>query len=150
MCVSVWVTPGTLFSPPGMTSASSSWLRTRTMATRSNSPVTEYTSLTSAISAILAPTSGIRWMSALTNTIAVTTAASLLRAPPGARRRSGYRQPVAEVVQGAHPQQSQPGDEYVQHRRGGPRVGQRTVGRRGRRLEVSGQRAELAVRYLAR
>ena len=28
-------------APPGMTSASSSWTRTRTIATRSNSPVTE-------------------------------------------------------------------------------------------------------------
>ena len=48
MCVSVCVTPGTLFSRPGITSASSSWPRTRIIATRSNSPVTEYTSLTSA------------------------------------------------------------------------------------------------------
>jgi hypothetical protein len=54
------------------------------MATRSNSPVTEYTSLTSAISATFSATSGIRWMSAFTNTIAVTTAASspALSRPP--------------------------------------------------------------------
>src|ERR1700744_1113096 len=132
-----------------MTPGSSRWLRPRTMATRSNSPVTEYTSLTSAISATFSATSGIRWMSAFTNTIAVTTAASLLRAPPGARRRSGYRQPVAEVVQGPDAQQRQPGDEHIQDRRGRPGVGQRPVGRRGRRLEVGGQRAELAVRHLA-
>jgi hypothetical protein len=35
MCVCVAVTPSTLFSPPGMTSASSSCARTRTIATRS-------------------------------------------------------------------------------------------------------------------
>ena len=73
MWVSVCVTPATLFSRPGMTSASSSCERTRTMATRSNSPVTEYTSLTSLIWAIVSATSGMRWMSALTRTIAVTT-----------------------------------------------------------------------------
>src|SRR5208282_501785 len=73
MWVSVCVTPGTLFSRPGMTSASSSCARTRTMATMSNSPVTEYTSLTSGILAIVSATSGMRWISAFTRTIAVTT-----------------------------------------------------------------------------
>jgi hypothetical protein len=82
MCVSVCVTPGTRFSRPGMTLASSSCDRTRTMATRSNSPVTEYTSVTSGISAMASPVSGIAATSARTSTIAVTTFASSHTGPP--------------------------------------------------------------------
>src|SRR5215472_4255475 len=49
------------------------------MATRSNSPVTEYTSETSGIWAIASAVSGMRVTSAFTRTIAVTTAASSAR-----------------------------------------------------------------------
>ena len=51
---------GDLVTPPGMTSASSSCALTRTMATRSNSPVTEYTSLTCGICASSWAISGMR------------------------------------------------------------------------------------------
>src|SRR5271165_5700324 len=151
MWVSVCVTPGTLFSRPGMTSASSSCARTRTMATMSNSPVTEYTSLTSGILTIISATSGIRWISALTRTIAVITRclpdcrcqlagparwASLL----GWRLRY-YVWPGAELVQGADAAVRQPADQPAEHVRGGARVGQRAMIRRRPRAEEPGQRA---------
>src|SRR3954451_13689171 len=77
MCVSVAVTPATLFSRSATTAATSSWLRTRTIAIRSIWPVTEYTSLTPSSAAISSATSGIRATSALTNTIAVIMAVTL-------------------------------------------------------------------------
>src|SRR5580692_6629156 len=154
MCVSVWVTPATLLTPPGMTSASCSWVRTRTIATMSNSPVTEYTSLTSGILAIVSATSGMRWISAFTRTIAVTTGASevwiaslpglaltLLRQDVGPGAELGQR-PDAAVRQAP--------DQPAEHVGGGARVGQRAVARRGPGAEEPGQRAQLAVRDLVR
>src|SRR5690348_774138 len=146
MWVSVCMTPGTLFSPPGMTSASSSWIRTRTIATRSNSPVTEYTSLTSGIWAIVSATSGMRWISALTRTIAVTTDASRgVVLGPACWRLRYYLRPGAELPQGADAAVCQPPDQPAEHVRGGPRVGERPVVRRGPRAEEPGKRAQLAV-----
>src|SRR5579875_849547 len=142
MWVSVCVIPGTLLSRPGITSAGCSCRRTRTMATRSNSPVTEYTSLTSGSWAIISATSGMRWMSALTRTIAVTT--RCLLSMPG----SGYLQPFTEVVQGADPARREPSDQGVEHGRGGACVGQGPVARLGRRAEERGQRGQLAVGHL--
>src|SRR5579863_4957837 len=130
-----------------MTSASSSWLRTRTMATRSNSPVTEYTSLTSGIWAIISATSGMRWISARTRTIAVTTLGL-----PGSLgwRLTYYVRPGPELIQGPEAAVGQPPDQPAEHVRGGARVGQRPVGRRRAGPEEPGQRAQLAVRYLVR
>ena len=56
-----------------MTSAIWSNSRTRTIAIRSTSPATEYTSLTPSMSAISCATSGIRSDSTATMTIAVIT-----------------------------------------------------------------------------
>src|SRR6185312_5683556 len=155
MWVSVCVTPATLFSLPGMTSASSSCARTRTIATRSNSPVTEYTSLTSGIWAIVSATSGMRWISALTRTIAVTTDAShALSAsylgPACLGRLRYYVWPRAELPKGADAAVREPADQPAEHVRGGPRVGERPVVRRGPRAEEPGQRAQLAVGHLVR
>src|SRR5580693_9915820 len=147
MCVSVCDTPGTLFSPPGMTSASSSWLRTRTIATKSNSPVTEYTSLTSGIWAIISATSGMRWISARTRTIAVTT--GCLPVSLG-WRLTYYVRPGPEFIQGQDPVVGQPPDQPVEHVCGGARIGQRPVRRCRAGPEEPGQRAELAVRHLVR
>src|SRR3954447_16767284 len=61
-----------------MTSARSSCSRTRTTATRSTSPVTEYTSLTPSSSAIAWAASGMRATSVSTRTMAVITAGLLL------------------------------------------------------------------------
>src|SRR5580704_1376483 len=141
MWVSVCVTPRTLFSRPGMTSARSSCARTRTIATRSNSPVTEYTSLTSGIWAIVSATSGMRWISALTRTIAVTTGclprflcqlswASYL-GPARLGRLRYYVRPVAELPKGADAAVREPADQPAEHVRGGPRVGERPVVWRG-------------------
>src|SRR5947209_6796507 len=63
------------------TSARSSWWRTRTIATRSSSPVTEYTSATPSMSASSAARSAMRDGSAWMNTKAATTPARLT---PGA------------------------------------------------------------------
>src|SRR5580700_6955248 len=149
MWVSVCVTPGTLLSRPGMTPASSSCARTRTIATMSNSPVTEYTSLTSGIWAIISATSGMRWISALTRTIAVTTGClpdclGQLVGPAllGWRLRY-YVRPGAELVQGADAAVRQPPDQPAEHVRGGARVGQRAMARRGAGPEEPGQRAQL-------
>ena len=57
MWVSVDSTPSTLLIRPGITSARSSWLDTRTMTTRSTDPATEYTSVTPSTSAIASATS---------------------------------------------------------------------------------------------
>src|SRR5271166_1242588 len=156
MWVSVCVTPGTLFSRPGMTSASSSCARTRTMATMSNSPVTEYTSLTSGILAIISATSGMRWISALTRTIAVTTGClpgclgQIALPPYSGWRLRYYVWPGAELIQGADAAVRQPADQPAEHVRGGPRVGQRAMARRRASPEESGQRAQLAVGHLVR
>src|ERR1700761_2232556 len=147
MCVWLWVTPGTLFSRPGMTSASSSCARTRTMATRSNSPVTEYTSLTPGTWAIASATSPMRWMSARTKTIAVTT--GCLPGCDGWRLRY-YGRPGPQLIEGADAAVGQPPDQPAQHVGGGPRVGQRAVRRSGAGPEEAGQRAQLAVRHLVR
>src|SRR6202023_3466263 len=147
MWVSVCVTPRTLFSRPGITSARSSCARTRTIATRSNSPVTEYTSLTSGIWAIISATSGMRWISARTRTIAVTTGCL-----PGSLgwRLTYYVLPGAELIQGPDPVVGQPPDQPAEHVRGGARVGQRAVRRSRAGPEEPGQRAQLAVRHLVR
>src|ERR1700677_2252382 len=151
MCVSVCVTPGPLFRRPGMTSASSSCVRTLTMATMSNSPVTEYTSLTSGILTIISATSGMRWISAFTRTIAVTTGClpGTLPAFSGWRLRY-YVRPGAELVEGPHAAVRQTPDQPAEHVGGGARVGQRAMAWRGPRAEESGQRAQLAVRNLVR
>src|SRR4051794_5061428 len=73
-----------------MTSASSSCKFTRTTATRSTSPLTEYTSLTPSSSAIAWAASGIRATSVSTRTMAVITAGSL-RVGPGSLERPGAR-----------------------------------------------------------
>src|SRR5260370_4551753 len=155
MWVSVWVTAGTLFRRAGMTSASSSCVRTRTIATRSNSPVTEYTSLTSWIWAIISATSGMRWISALTRTIAVTTgclpglcSASLVWASLSWWRLRYYLWPGPELVQGVDAAVRQPTDQPAEHVRGGPRVGQRAVARRRPPPEQSAHPAQLAVGHL--
>src|SRR5208282_6903847 len=152
MWVSVCVTPGTLFRRPGMTSASSSWRRTLTMATMSNSPVTEYTSLTSGILAIISATSGMRWISALTRTIAVTTGCLPdCRCPPRFRARlfrlalTLLRPPDAELAERADAAVRQAPDQPAEHVGGGSRVGQRAMARCGPRAEEPGQRAQLAV-----
>src|SRR5487761_484607 len=142
MCVSVWVTPGTLLTPPGMTSASSSCALTRTIATRSNSPVTEYTSLIWGICASSAAISGMRWTSAFTRTIAVTTG-RLLRSSSGLERSSaGY------LGERPHAGRGKPPDEAVQHRDSGPRVGEGAMAWRRRRAEIGRQRGQLAVGHL--
>src|SRR6516162_4301207 len=159
-----------------MTSASSSCARTRTMATRSNSPVTEYTSLTCGICAIAAAVSGMRATSALTRTIAVTTSAS-----PGAgsqpwpvayRPRPAWRparpapEPAAGQRQPARPDSRYPpqpdlteradarGVEAGQQRRqyggGGHGVRQGPVTGRAARPEVLRQGGQLAVGHLVR
>src|SRR5260370_26911412 len=152
MWVSVCDTPGTLFSRPGMTSASSSWLRTRTMATRSNSPVTEYTSLTSGIWAIVSATSGMRWISARTRTIAVTTGClpGCLGPDSLGWRLRYYVWPGAELIQGPDPVGGQPPDQPAGHTRGGARGGQRAGRRRRAGPAERGPRAQPAVRPLAR
>src|SRR5580658_2957429 len=154
MWVSVCDTPATLFSRPGMTSARSSCVRTRTMATRSNSPVTEYTSLTSGIWAMISATSGMRWISARTKTIAVTTGClpdcrDRPACLPGWRLRY-YVRPGAELTEGMHAAMGQPPDQPAEDVCGGPRVGQRTMARRRMRAEEPGQRAQLAVGHLVR
>src|SRR3954468_15280332 len=73
MSVSVRTTPGSLVRRSAMTSASCSWRRTRTIATRSISPVTEYTSVTPSRSAICCANSGMRSTDAVMSTTAVTT-----------------------------------------------------------------------------
>src|ERR1700685_2430108 len=151
MCVSVCVTPGTLFRRPGMTSASSSCVRTLTMATMSNSPVTEYTSLTSGILTIISATSGMRRISAFTRTIAVTTGClpGTLPAYFGWRLRY-YVRPDPELFEGAHAVVRQAPDQPAEHVGGGARVGQRAMARCGPGAEESGQRAQLAVGNLVR
>src|SRR5260370_6130270 len=152
MCVSVCDTPGTLFSRPGMTSASSSWLRTRTMASRSNSRVTEYTWLTSGIWAIVSATAGMSWISARTRTIAVTTGCLPGWLGPDSLgwRLRYYVWPGAELIQGPDPVVGQPPDQPAEHVRGGARVGQRAVRRSRAGPEEPSQRAQLAVRHLVR
>src|SRR5581483_6030880 len=140
MCVSVCVTPGTLFRRPGMTSASSSCCRTRTIATRSNSPVTEYTSLTSGICTMTSATSGMRWTSARTRTIAVITA----YLPGSLRWRLRYYvRPRAQLAEGPYPAVRQPPDEPAEHVGGGAGVRQRPVARRGPGPEEPGERARV-------
>src|SRR3972149_7391575 len=64
--------------PPGITVARASWAATRPIATRSNSPATEYTSDTPSISAIAFAASGIssisHWISTTAWTDNVTSA----------------------------------------------------------------------------
>src|SRR5579863_5873510 len=136
MCVSVCVTPGTRLSVPGMTSASSSCARTRTRATRSKSPVTEYTSVTSGIWAMAAPVSGMRATSARMSTIAVTTSASLLAPSLLYTPRLGER---------AHTGGGEPAKQRGEDVRGGQRVRQRAVARLDARVEVGGERRQLVV-----
>jgi len=69
-------TPGTLDSRPATTSAIRSKSGTRTIAIRSTSPATEYTSLTPSRSAISAAMSGIRSGSTEIMTIVVIIARS--------------------------------------------------------------------------
>src|SRR5262245_7178915 len=69
--------------PPGITVARSSWFRTRTIATRSNSPATEYTSETPSRSAIACAASEISSISH-----SISTTACTLTAGPSPRRRS--------------------------------------------------------------
>src|ERR1700691_3696014 len=121
------------------------------MATMSNSPVTEYTSLTSGILTIISATSGMRWISAFTRTIAVTTGClpGTLRAYFGWRLRY-YVRPDAELFEGAHAVVRQAPDQPAEHVGGGARVGQRAVARRARGAEEPGRRARFAVRDLIR
>ena len=71
--VSVLRMPGTVAIRSDTTSATSSWSRTRTRATRSSSPVTLYTSLTPSIAARASAT-WLTWgTSVRMNTIAVIT-----------------------------------------------------------------------------
>jgi len=76
MYVRVPRTPSTFPSRSATTEASSSWWRTRAIAMRSTSPVTEYTSLMPSRSATAAATSGIRATSASMSTIAVSMVSS--------------------------------------------------------------------------
>jgi hypothetical protein len=87
MCVSVASTPGTLERLPAMTSAIWSNSRTRTIAIRSTSPATEYTSLTPSTSAIACATSGILSASTDTITIAVITRRGYNQTAPATPRR---------------------------------------------------------------
>src|SRR5580692_3340734 len=150
MCVSVWVTPATLLTPPGMTSASCSCVRTRTIATRSNSPVTEYTSLTSGIWTSSAAISGIRFTSAFTRTIAVTTGRLLRKSvqplavayprtidAPWVPGGQGQRPSAGDFRQRADARLGQPPDQAVQDGSGGPGIGQRAMAWRRRRPEVT-------------
>src|SRR6266567_1932946 len=103
----------------------------------------------------------MRWISALTRTIAVTTGClpgslcrfnrARLRCPfeRGWRLRY-YAGPGAELLHGADAAVRQPPDQPAQHVRGGARVGQRAVARRRPRAEEPGQRAQLAVGHLVR
>src|SRR6266487_2645695 len=174
MCVSVCVAPLNRFSVAGMTSASSSCARTRTRATRSKSPVTEYTSVTSGIWAMAAPVSGMRATSARISTIAVTTSASLLAGgAPGPQvlaRGDDPRHPLLAqdrapssprgfgasssclytpcLGERAHPGRGEPAQQRGEHVRGGQRVGQRPVPGLDARVEVGGERRQLAVGHL--
>src|SRR5262249_50576038 len=177
MCVSVWVTPGTRFSVPGMTLSSSSWARTRTMATRSNSPVTEETSLPGGIWATAPAVSGMRATSALTRTIAVTTSASSgadaqpspvayppARGPTGDgpddpadgpdQPGPGPGLPPGQILDGEHPAEradtgrGEPGQQAHEHIRGGERVRERTVPGRGLCPEELREGGQFAVGHL--
>src|SRR2546430_14648907 len=65
--------PGTCDSREVTTSAISSWFLTRTITTKSNSPVTEYASATPGTSASAGPSLAIADRSASISTMAVTT-----------------------------------------------------------------------------
>src|SRR6476659_9380032 len=102
----------------------------------------------------------MRWISALTRTIAVTTGclprflcqlswASYL-GPARLGRLRYYVWPRAELPKGADATVREPADQPAEHVRGGTRVGERPVIRRGSRAEEPGQRAQLAVGDLVR
>src|SRR5215831_12056797 len=125
------------------------------MATRSNSPVTEYTSETSGIWAIASAVSGMRVTSAFTRTIAVTTAASsALRTPAAPAARVAYipawvrRGSAADPGERAHAGQGEPAEQALQHVGGGPGVGQGPMTRPGPGAEETGESGQLAVGYL--
>src|ERR671935_1505035 len=86
MSVCVRWTPTTRETRRGTTSAISSYFRTRTMATRSYSPVTEYTSDTPAISRSASATSSVSPGSVWMRTIDVITAGWYRRGAPAADR----------------------------------------------------------------
>src|SRR5256884_9236572 len=88
--------PGTCESLEVTMSAISSWFLTRRIATKSNSPVTEYASATPGTSASAGPSLAIADRSASISTMAVTTKGILSpRLPVASPRRSevGYSAP---------------------------------------------------------
>src|ERR1051325_770446 len=92
----------------------------------------------------------MRWISALTRTIAVTTGClprflGQLSWPARLGRLRYYVRPPAELPKGADAAVREPADQPAEHVRGGPGVGQRPGVRRGPRAAETGQRAQLAV-----
>ena len=65
--------------------------------------------------------------------------AALASGSAGAARVAGERE---QLLEGLHAEVADPLQQRVQHLDGGPRVGQRAVGRPGRGAEQLGQRAE--------
>src|SRR5581483_5585387 len=91
----------------------------------------------------------MRWISALTRTIAVTNGyrpGTLL----GWRLRYYGLWPAAELTKGPHALGGQPGDQRPENFGGGACVGESPVVRHGTGAEETGQRAQLAVRHLLR